>query len=357
MESGKPKLLSRTGFARAILSSIADLQETQAAFLITVASAAVATFLGKKGTGLANISTVISWITNDTILRGVVAAGSYPLLLIQLVLHAAGTRWWYMLLFVVVNLIMVSLTHLPKDMDPGSLLPHFQKAAVDLDACGQYPGPRTFCQKYNNIALNPIREPGQFFPFNSKHPVPIYGISTILTLDWAFHVTYPTLQKLPMANSFRVLIRRAFKAVCQSITRIGSRHQRHRTTSGLRESMRVNPQHIHRYLWALIELFTLALCILAVVETSVFLGVLRKSSEGDLNITKWAFGQLVAVAVWFPIVLKFFCLFICKTLKFQIDLARRSSGLMHETQWKLGTSTSTYTRRWSSKGKKGRAGA
>lgn len=345
MKSGKPKLLTRTGFARAILSSIADLQETQAAFLITVASAAVATFLGKKGTGLANTSTVISWITNDTILRGVVAAGSYPLLLVQLVLHAAGTRWWYMLLFVTVNLIMVSLTHLPKDMDPGSLLPHFQKAAVDLDGCGQYPGPRTFCQKYKQIALNPIKEPGQFFPFNSKYPVPIYCISTILILDWAFHATYPTLQKITIPNSLRVLIRHVLKAVRQFIAIIGSRHQPIRTTSGSRKNTRVDPQHLHRYLWALTEVFTLALCILAVVETSIFLGVLKKSSEGDLNITKWAFGQLVAVAVWFPIILKFICLFIRRSFAFQLGLVRRSSWLIHKAQWKPGTSTLISTRR------------
>uniref|UniRef100_L2G2U4 Uncharacterized protein n=2 Tax=Colletotrichum fructicola (strain Nara gc5) TaxID=1213859 RepID=L2G2U4_COLFN len=330
MESGMPNLLIETGYARAVLSSIADLQETQAAFLITVASAAVATFLGNKGTGLANISTVISWITNDTILRGVVAAGSYPLLLIQLVLHASGTRWWYMLLFVIINFIMVFLTHLPKDMDPDSLLPHFQKAAVDLKGCGQHPGPRTFCQKYKQIALNPIKEPGQFFPFNSKYPFPVYYISVVLILDWAIHAIYPTLRNIPAANTLHLLIRRALKAARDIIERIGRRRTSFRKTAESRKGMRVNPQAIHRYLWALIELFTFALCILAVIEMSVFLGVLRKSSEGDLNITKWAFGQLVAVAVWFPIILKFFCLFILETGNRHSDLYRKMALRMQK---------------------------
>ncbi|KAF4910715.1 hypothetical protein CGCVW01_v011635 [Colletotrichum viniferum] len=295
MKTDKPKFLKKTGFARAVLCSIADLQETQASFLITVAGAAVATFLGKKGTGLANISTVISWITNDTILKGVVAAGSYPLLLIQLVLHASETRWWYMLLFVVVNVIMVLLIHRPKDMDPESLLPHFQKAAVDLTGCGRHPGPRTFCQKYQEISLNPIKEPGRFFKFKSKYPFPIYLISAILALDWIIHTAYCRFKDRSVgkdrsvAKSFSQGFQRGLGMVHEAISTILGRYRFLGTISDSWKAVEVHLYGLYRGVWALLELFTFGMCILAVSETIIFLEVLKESSEGDLNITRWAF--------------------------------------------------------------------
>lgn len=35
------------------------------------------------------------------------------------------------------------------------------------------------------------------------------------------------------------------------------------------------------------------------------------SSDGGLST--WGFGQLVAVAIWFPVMIKFICLSICKS--------------------------------------------
>ncbi|TDZ15601.1 hypothetical protein Cob_v011373 [Colletotrichum orbiculare MAFF 240422] len=303
MNTGKPRLLSKTVFAKAIAASITDLQETQAAFLVTVAAAAIATFLGKQGTGLANIPTVESWITNDTILKGVVAAGSYPLLLVQLALHASGSRWWYTLLFVGVNLAMVRVMHTRKDLDPDALLPHFRQAAEDLTGCGNQAGPRTFCRRQMET---------RFFPVNANYPHAIYIISAFLLLDWAVETSYNHARWTWIPER----VRRA------SQHPRGVMHETVKTIGGVRPFIWVRywtkngpfgPMMAYSCLWALLELTTLGMCILAVIEIKEFLRVLRNGSDGGVRITRWAFGQLVAVAVWFPIVLKFFSLFLVRT--------------------------------------------
>ncbi|KAF3799366.1 hypothetical protein GCG54_00001408 [Colletotrichum gloeosporioides] len=279
------KRLSGTAFAETIRRAIIDLQETQAAFLVTIAIAAIATFRGKEGTGLANIPTVVSWITNDTILRGIVAAGSYPLLLIQLALHAAGKRWLYTLLFVVVNLILVSIMHLPKDIDPSTLLPHFEDAAENLGSCGSHAGPMTFCQRFRqrNTVKNPITQPDLFFFITSRHPQFIYLISGCLVLDWT------------------------------TVTILKRWNHQPRSDTIIRNLSFITP--IYEVFWALLEVATFAMCVLSLVEIKAFWDVLRSIGEGpksETNINNWGFGQLIAVAVWFPVILKLCCSLVCK---------------------------------------------
>ncbi|CAI0643387.1 unnamed protein product, partial [Colletotrichum noveboracense] len=189
-----------------------------------VTGAAVVTFLGKKGTGLANISTVISWITNDTILKGVVAAG-----------------------------------------------------------------PRTFCQEYQEISLNPIKEPGRFLKFNSKYPFPIYLISAILALDWIIHTAYRRFKDNSVVKSFSKGFRRELGVINKAISIILGRYRFLCMIDDWWKAVGVDLYGLYRGVWALLELFTFGMCILALSETIIFLEVLKESSEGDLNFTKWAF--------------------------------------------------------------------
>ncbi|KAL3292134.1 hypothetical protein RB213_007985, partial [Colletotrichum asianum] len=321
MEIDGSQLCSHYGFSEAIRSSITDLQETQASYLVTIASAAIATFFGTKGTGLANISTILSWMTNDTILKGVVAAGSYPLLLIQLVLHAGKSRTWYTLLFVVVNAILVFVMHLPKDMDDKSLLPHFQQAAVDLKSCGNNAGPRTFCGLGHDAANTTghlAKTHDYLFKINSRFPHAIYAISAILVVDWAAHTIYDGYVYLctemkPVSTRIRSIfasLQSASQAIQYALSRfsylvpywIESQVSIRDVLSALKTAYRV--------FWAFLELVTFGMCLLAIVEAKRFLVFLPKNSDGDTDITKWPFGQLVSVAVWFPIVLKFLYLLV-----------------------------------------------
>lgn len=315
------------GFSRAIKSSITDLQETQASFLVTIASAAIATFHGKEGTGLANILTVSSWIANDTILKGIVTAGSYPLLLIQLVFHAGGTRGWYTLLFIIINGILVYVMHMQKSMDPGSLLPHFQDAAADLTSCGKQAGPRTFCREAmaDNATRPSNKTQNALFEINSGVPHPVYAISAILLMDWAAHTIYYRRHSIRDMITLFTPVRRAvsgFNYTANVVWGFLDRRGAFETSIKYSESIM---KDAYRGFWAFLELGTFAMCVLAIVEAKRFLDFLTKDSDGVLNITKWPFGQLIAVAVWFPIILKFLSLLVRKLFYYQVKLFNKQA--------------------------------
>ncbi|KAJ4258101.1 hypothetical protein NW762_008241 [Fusarium torreyae] len=53
--------------------------------------------------------------------------------------------------------------------------------------------------------------------------------------------------------------------------------------------------------------------IIGIYEFTAFMNLLsgdQRGKESEIAIFKWGFGQLIAVCVWFPVVLKFTCLII-----------------------------------------------
>ncbi|VUC24008.1 unnamed protein product [Clonostachys rosea] len=291
--SKRQKVASESRFAKSISSSLIDLQETQALFLITVAAASVITFTGENGTGLGNIQSLLSWLSNSIVLRGMVNAGSYPLLLIQLILHRADKRWWYTLLFIVINLVFVIVLAQPQQIRLDTLISHFQDT-VGLASCGGNPGPMTFCQTLNRAtdnpapaadSIDPISSPTLFFDFNSRYPQPLYVVSALLILDGIVHILR------------QVVFEKHARTIPPTILHI------------LTARRLTTPWKVY---WATLELFTFAMCLVSIWEFSRFLGFLRRpdgnidpDEPSDVNITKWSFGQLIAVAVWFPVIFKF----------------------------------------------------
>ncbi|KAM5513832.1 hypothetical protein FOXYSP1_04799 [Fusarium oxysporum f. sp. phaseoli] len=60
--------------------------------------------------------------------------------------------------------------------------------------------------------------------------------------------------------------------------------------------------------WAAKELLTIIMIFIGLREMVELLDM--HSADGGLST--WGFGQLVAVAIWFPVMIKFICLSICK---------------------------------------------
>ncbi|KAH6963310.1 hypothetical protein DER45DRAFT_552768 [Fusarium avenaceum] len=300
------KRVSRSSFGVAVGSTIVDLQEGQAVFLTIFSAVAIVTFCGSNSTGLGNISSLFSWLANNLALRGVVSAGMYPLLLLQLILHKSNNRWWYTLFLVVGNWILVLVIVQPQTIDD-SLTEHIQETA-SLNGCGGRAGPRTYCQTFNKPTNLPggstiandaelfhlTRDIGRFFNYHSKSQAPIHVIIAFLLLDWMSMV-----MRMWWFENDTWLSRRGRIWV-------------HQMPTPIRQFF------IQRYflllveiLWVSMEVLAVVMAIIGIHEFMTFIDILIGGSYGEESaiwISKWGFGQLVAVCVWFPFILKFISL-------------------------------------------------
>ncbi|ENH73342.1 hypothetical protein FOC1_g10008827 [Fusarium oxysporum f. sp. cubense race 1] len=301
------KMVSRSTFGVAVASTLVDLQEAQAVFLGTISIAAIITFSSSSGTGLGNISSLLSWLTNNLTVRGMVSAGMYPLLFVQLILQKTHNRWWYTLVLVFINWVLVVLIARPQTVDESSLLEHFTDSSP-LERCGNHTGPRTFCQTFNKPAergsssttgeeLGHLdRDAESFFKFHSRIQAPMHVIMAFLILDWI----------LAMIR-MHLLERGDWLS-----------HKAHALMDSL--PLRLKSFYTRRYfvlfteaIWISMEVLTIVMGAIGVHEFAAFMHLLsggESGNESKVALSKWGFGQLVAVCVWVPVILKFACLMV-----------------------------------------------
>lgn len=303
-------MVSRSSFGVTVASTLVDLQEAQAVFLGTISIAAIVTFSSSSGTGLGNISSLLSWLTNNLTVRGMTSAGMYPLLFVQLILQKTHNRWWYTLALVFVNWVLVVLIARPQTVDESSLLKHFTESS-SLERCGNHIGPRTFCQTFNKPAAGGSssttdeksgyldRDAENFFKFHSRTQAPMHVIMVFLILDWIV-----------------AMIRMYLFEQAEWLSRKG-----HALTDSL--PFRLNSSDSQRCfmlfteaIWISMEVLTIVMGAIGVQEFAAFMHLLSGGESGNdskVALSKWGFGQLVAVCVWVPVILKFASLMVGKS--------------------------------------------
>ncbi|CVL08298.1 uncharacterized protein FPRN_13296 [Fusarium proliferatum] len=301
------EMVSRSSFGVTVASTLVDLQEAQAVFLGTISIAAIVTFSSSSGTGLGNISSLLSWLTNNLTVRGMTSAGMYPLLFVQLILQKTHNRWWYTLALVFVNWVLVVLIARPQTVDESSLLKHFTESS-SLERCGNHIGPRTFCQTFNKPAAGGSssttdeksgyldRDAENFFKFHSRTQTPIHVIMVFLILDWILAM-------------IRVYLFEQGDWLSRKV---------HALTDSL--PLRLKSSNSQRYfilfseaLWISMEVLCIVMGAIGVQEFAAFMHLLgggESGNESKVALSKWGFGQLVAVCVWVPVILKFACLMV-----------------------------------------------
>ncbi|CEI63385.1 hypothetical protein FVEN_g88 [Fusarium venenatum] len=301
------KAVSRSTFGVAITSTLVDLQEAQAVFLGTISIASIITFTNSSGTGLGNISSLLSWLANNLTLRGMISAGIYPLLLVQLILQKTHNRWWYTLALVFMNWVLAVLVARHQAVDELSLLKHFTDSSP-LENCGNHTGPRTFCQTFNKPTERGSssntgeesdhldRDAESFFKIHSRIQAPMHVIMAFLILDWILAMIGMHLSERGDWLS----------------------HKAHALIDSL--PSRLKSFYTQRYfvifteaIWISMEILTIVMGAIGVHEFAAFMHLLSGGGSGNKSnvaLSKWGFGQLVAVCVWVPVILKFACLMV-----------------------------------------------
>ncbi|KAM0344172.1 hypothetical protein ACHAPU_007894 [Fusarium lateritium] len=266
---------AQTRFANATSSALLDFQESQALFATTVSITGIITFDGNNKAGLANMLTLLSWMFNNRIMQGLVTAGMYPVLMAQLVMHRAGERRFYTLFFVVLSWILMVIITEFQDFNDTQFENHLKQVST-VQACGNNPGPMSFCQGIKDRASY------EFFALTLASRFAVHVIVSCLILDWALH----------FANT-------RFSSGGTKYTQIGGGA---RSLFAFAEIKAVKLSL--SIFWAALELLTISMIFIGLRE---LVNLLDMHSE-DGGLSAWGFGQLVAVAIWFPVMIKFISL-------------------------------------------------
>ncbi|KAF5713690.1 hypothetical protein FGLOB1_3908 [Fusarium globosum] len=271
------RTLSETRFAKASSSAMLDLQESQALFAATISITAIITFDGGNRAGLANMLTLFSWMFNHRILQGLITAGMFPVMTAQLVMHRAGERRLYTLFFLVLSWILMTVITEYQDFNADAFEEHLKQVST-VDACGGNPGPMSFCQGIKE------KNSYDFFNVTLACRFTVHIIVSCLIIDWMVHFTKTRMagdkiKYTPIGGDSRTIFSFA-------------------ETKGAKLSLGI--------FWAAIEILTVIMIFIGLHEMVQLLDM--HSSDGGL--TTWGFGQLVAVAIWFPVMIKFMCLSI-----------------------------------------------
>jgi hypothetical protein len=275
------KAISENRFIVSVTSTMVDLQEAQTLFAAVISVATIAAFSGTTGTGLANILTLFSWIFNHYISVGLVTAGMYPILLVQLLLNERGPRWWYTTLLMVLNWILMIAATQGHEVDDIGFERHLKETS-GVEQCGGNPGPMSYCREphYNSGMI--------FLPITRRTRVIIHLISAFLVVDrilWVWQywrhnrsqkVAGPGLQSQTQGTGGSEKMNSIFARFQSAI------------------------EVVAKFVWPALELLTFAMMVVSLYELTKLMSL----HTGE-NAAAWSLGQLVAVAVWLPVVFKF----------------------------------------------------
>ncbi|KAF5598569.1 hypothetical protein FPCIR_2866 [Fusarium pseudocircinatum] len=242
----------------AITSTLIDLQETQTLFAATISVATIVAFHCYMG--LANVASISSYVLNNEIAHGVIIIGMSPLLLLQLVLHTSGHTSVYTLGFVLLNwLFIVIKSALQKGAAAG--FEKTLKRQSTVPGCGDNPGAMSYCMDYN-ITTG--------FTHIKLSLIFVHVLTFLLVVDWALAMLYGFYEKdwsQSKGSWVRNLVERRVLAILTAILALVP------MAFGLADLVRFYKGLHDRY-----------------------------TPDGGLP---WSFGQVTAVAVWFPVVFKF----------------------------------------------------
>ncbi|KAH7166324.1 hypothetical protein EDB81DRAFT_918697 [Dactylonectria macrodidyma] len=275
-------------FALAAHSTVSDLQEAQTAFGLTIGAIFLLAFCGRGTFGLANVTSVFSYTINRDIAYGLLAVGTCSVVFLQLCLQRVGKREKYKLAPMVISWILMSVAHGSESQgswaNPDGFLENLRENAA-VEDCGNNPGPMSYCL---GPALQGPDESQQFFDRTKR-------------LIWAVHILFIIVLHEELKRHFDSKPSRIptgeLKYNTSWLNRWLRISARFAITNGPERRRRI--LHFSKLLATnLLGLITLVICLIDVVNA------FKKIKKINADKQSWAFGQLVATAVWIPVVVR-----------------------------------------------------
>ena len=266
--------LSRTSIA--IATTLVEFQEAQCWFVFAVQIASILAIVvnSQEGTFWGEI------VVNGAIAFHVSQNGILPMFLIQICLHHEGIRNWHTFLgfFMEYLLAIIATSQKIYFKDAFALF----KGQNEIEGCGFNPSPRTYCAATQGID-------GQGFSF---FPHPLLYKMTFLILDTIAIITLVADQ---MAWTLRK--HHLTKHVQFGSYRLGRWPRWGKQRRGL---------FIKKWFWRILEVAYLVINILYMISLT------KVINAESFAKNRWSYGQIIAVTVWGPVIVKLFDLLLCK---------------------------------------------
>ncbi|GJN71498.1 hypothetical protein PLICBS_005564 [Purpureocillium lilacinum] len=260
--------LSRTSIA--IATTLVEFQEAQCWFVFAIQIASILAIVvnSQEGTFWGEI------MVNAAVAFHVSQNGVLPMFLVQICLHNEGIRNWHTFLGFVVEylLAIVATTQKVYFRDAFNL---FRKE-TRIDACGGNPSPRSYCAAMHGVDGINLG----FFPR------PLLYKMVFLVLD-----TFAMVVLVVDQMSWTLRTHR-----WTSHLRIG----RYRAGRGPAGRYKVAWLRAKRWVWRLLELAYLVINILYMVS------LIKVFNSDSFEASKWSYGQIIAMTVWGPVIVKLF---------------------------------------------------
>lgn len=266
---------SRTSIA--IATTLVEFQEAQCWFVFAVQIASILAIVvnSQEGTFWGEI------IVNGAVAFHISQNGILPMFLIQICLHNEGIRNWHTFLgFCMEYLLAIVATTQRIDYKSSFELFRDQNS---ITACGGNPSPRTYCASRKGVDGVPELS---FFPHPLMYKLVFLVLDTVamivLVIDqltWTLRTHHRT--KHMGFGSYKV---------------------------GRWPDGRLKQHWIkfNRWFWQGLEFAYLVINILYLVSLANVISPL------GFEATRWSYGQIIAMTVWGPVIVKLFDLILCK---------------------------------------------
>lgn len=265
--------LSRTSVA--IATTLVEFQEAQCWFVFAIQIASILAIVvnSQEGTFWGEI------MVNAAVAFHVSQNGILPMFLVQICLHNEGIRNWHTFIGFLVEylLAIVATTQKVYFIDAFNL---FRKDQA-LDACGGNPSPRSYCTSMHGVEGLSLT----FFPRPLLYKMVFVVLDTIAIVILVLDQMTWTLRT--------------------------HRRTRHINVGGFRPGHgpagRFGPAWVRfrRAVWLALELAYLVINLLYMVS------LIRVFNADSFEASKWSYGQIIAMTVWGPVIVKLFDLVLC----------------------------------------------
>ncbi|RDA92734.1 hypothetical protein CP533_1425 [Ophiocordyceps camponoti-saundersi (nom. inval.)] len=264
--------LSRTSIALA--TTLVEFQEAQCWFVFAIQIASILTVVvsSQGGTFWAEI------IVNAAVAFHVSQNGILSMFLIQICLHREGIRNWHTFIgfFAEYLLAIVSTSQTIYFHEAFEL---FRKQK-QLSACGGNPSPRSYCSSMRGVDGFHLK----FFPRPYVYKIVFLVLDSFTILILLVDQLSWTLRAYRHTKNIRV-----------------RGHLLGRGPVGRYKPMW---DSFNRWLWRMLELAYFVINILYMIS------LVKVFNENSFDASKWSYGQIIAMTVWGPVIVKLFDLVI-----------------------------------------------
>ncbi|POR36951.1 Uncharacterized protein TPAR_02849 [Tolypocladium paradoxum] len=260
--------MSRTSIALA--TTLVEFQEAQCWFVFAIQIASILAIVvnSQEGTFWGEV------IVNAAVAFHVSQNGILPMFLIQICLHNEGIRNWHTFLgfFAEYLLAIVATSQKVYFKDAFNL---FRKEN-EIDACGGNPSPRSYCAAMHGVeGLNL-----SFFPRPYLYKMVFLVLDTIAIIILVLDQLSWTLRTHRLTKHIR----------------IGSYH----VGRGPVGKFKATWIKVKTWVWRILELAYLVINLLYMVS------LIKVFNTESFEASKWSYGQIIAMTVWGPVIVKLF---------------------------------------------------